>query len=494
MSAVLLIVDQYTFPSPWENEHIKSFRKKYTPTLEWIKENSIRFNNHYINTCACMPSRASILTGTMPYKHQVWQTDGLAKRKNDVNRLDPIKTPTIGNYILESGKINENNIVYIGKQHIKTNTDIYENSKRLESINKIGEIIPDNMEKYKNSDFLKEYGFKLQNGPDPHGPQETNCGFLVDNVYTDIAINWINNININDNYFMILSLIEPHDIVYFPNLWNLWNYDMNIDGVNINEILPLDNIPQSLTDDDNIDEFMESVYIKWTKDYHKYFAKQDKLKYRQFYYYLLTILDKQLGKFINYIKNKDVTLLFTSDHGDLLGTHGNGYQKWYAGFEEITHVPMNILKFENGISLYNYDIYDLTCHIDICPTILDILNININSNIIDGISLFNYMDGSNSNNYNNREIIYDIRDHITEGPNTTRFVGRFFPDLNEELDLSFKSVGDENSNFSVIVKWKIIDNEIIKIIQYYNPITMKTGVTLCYNITRDPQEKNNIYL
>jgi choline-sulfatase len=36
---------------------------------------------------------------------------------------------------------------------------------------------------------------------------------------------------------------------------------------------------------------------------------------------------------------KNTLVLFTSDHGDLLGAHGDMHQKWYTAYEEAIHMP-----------------------------------------------------------------------------------------------------------------------------------------------------------
>ena len=36
----------------------------------------------------------------------------------------------------------------------------------------------------------------------------------------------------------------------------------------------------------------------------------------------------------------DTIVVFTSDHGDLLGAHGGLVQKWYNAFDEATRVPL----------------------------------------------------------------------------------------------------------------------------------------------------------
>ncbi|MEZ5269434.1 MAG: sulfatase-like hydrolase/transferase [Microthrixaceae bacterium] len=37
---------------------------------------------------------------------------------------------------------------------------------------------------------------------------------------------------------------------------------------------------------------------------------------------------------------EDTIVVFTSDHGDLLGAHGGLVQKWYNAYEEAVHVPL----------------------------------------------------------------------------------------------------------------------------------------------------------
>ena len=36
----------------------------------------------------------------------------------------------------------------------------------------------------------------------------------------------------------------------------------------------------------------------------------------------------------------DTIVVFTSDHGDLLGAHGGLQQKWYNAFDEAIRVPL----------------------------------------------------------------------------------------------------------------------------------------------------------
>jgi arylsulfatase A-like enzyme len=470
---ILLIVDQYVFPPVWETPTIKEFRKEKLPTLTWIQENSVNFLNHYIATGACVPSRASIMTGLMPNNHNVWNTDGVAK--SQVDWLNPEIHPTIGNIIKNSGKITPDNIVYIGKQHLTKDIEFIDQqtNRRLESIDKCGNLIPKHMQIYQEANVLDKFGFKLLNGPDPHGPQETNAGILVDKVYVDMAIKKINTFT--EDYFMVLSLVEPHDIVYHPYLWRLWsnpNPQMNFNNADLTGI----------TDNEDI-SVLPLAYRNWVQNYGKYFATQNVYSYRSFYYYLLTILDAELAKLFDCLKSKDVTLFFTSDHGDMLGSHGGGYQKWYSLFEEVTHVPFNIINFK---SIIKKDVIALTSHIDILPTILDEMGILATTYLnFDGRSLYSLL---NNHSLDRLSIRCDLRDHITLGENTIRFPARFFPDLLNDFNIRFESVASEHEAYAVMATWVETDEGIIKTIEYYNPNTMIVSYTMKYNISIDPCE------
>ena len=67
-------------------------------------------------------------------------------------------------------------------------------------------------------------------------------------------------------------------------------------------------------------------------------------------------------------------VIFTSDHGDLLGAHGGMFQKWHQAYEESTHVPFimhNPLLFTGRQTLDG-----LTSHADLLPTMLGLAGLD----------------------------------------------------------------------------------------------------------------------
>ena len=69
------------------------------------------------------------------------------------------------------------------------------------------------------------------------------------------------------------------------------------------------------------------------------------LAYRRLYYYLHTLVDAgdrcaSSTRSTTSGMADDTIVVFTSDHGDLLGAHGGLLQKWHNAFDEAIRVPL----------------------------------------------------------------------------------------------------------------------------------------------------------
>ena len=71
----------------------------------------------------------------------------------------------------------------------------------------------------------------------------------------------------------------------------------------------------------------------------------------------------------------DTIVVFTSDHGDLLGAHGGLQQKWYNAFDEAIHVPL--LVKGPGVAAAPEGISTPTSHVDLIPTLMGLAGIDV---------------------------------------------------------------------------------------------------------------------
>ena len=101
--------------------------------------------------------------------------------------------------------------------------------------------------------------------------------------------------------------------------------------------------------------------------------------YRRLYYSLQKLVDQAIGRILEALDASgmadDTIVVFTSDHGDMLGAHGGMQQKWCNAYDESVRVPM-IVKGP-GVSTRTGGIDTPTSHVDLIPTLMGLAGIDI---------------------------------------------------------------------------------------------------------------------
>ena len=86
----------------------------------------------------------------------------------------------------------------------------------------------------------------------------------------------------------------------------------------------------------------------------------------------MKLVDQAIGRILEALEESgmadDTIVVFTSDHGDLLGAHGGLIQKWCNAFDEATRVPL--LMAGPGIAPGGDGVNVPTSHVDLIPTLL----------------------------------------------------------------------------------------------------------------------------
>ena len=101
----------------------------------------------------------------------------------------------------------------------------------------------------------------------------------------------------------------------------------------------------------------------------------------------INMIDDQVGKLLDSLEHSGITentvVLFTSDHGELLGDHGL-LHKGPPPFRQLTEVPCLM----QGPGVPAERIVDsMTNHIDLAPTLLELAEIQVSDHIFDGHSM-----------------------------------------------------------------------------------------------------------
>ncbi|ACV62884.1 sulfatase [Desulfofarcimen acetoxidans DSM 771] len=380
---LVILVDQQRYAVSYENEEIKVWRKTRLKAQEFLKSRGFEFKNHYAGSAACCPSRATLYTGQYPSLHGVSQTDGAAKGAYDPDMfwLNPNTVPTMGDYFRTAGY----QTYWKGKWHASAADILVPGThKPFLSYNQgNGVPIPDNEKLYINANVLASFGFNGWIGPEPHGVNPRNTGSSAaaglsgrDVVYSQDTVELIRVLEKEYNesdecrprpWLIMCSFVNPHDIALFGAISGSlpqFNFKVNL---SVPYISPAPTASESLLTKPSAQSSYRRIYA------YAFQPLLDTLFYRQLYYSLEMEADTQICRVINALREtsfyNNTIIIFTSDHGELLGAHGL-FQKWYQAYEESIHVPLII---------HNPTLFDkpestdmLTSHVDILPTMLGI--------------------------------------------------------------------------------------------------------------------------
>lgn len=172
---------------------------------------------------------------------------------------------------------------------------------------------------------------------------------------------------------IVASFVNPHDIALFGAITRrLPSFNFEIDN-------SVPHIPPAPTAHENIDT-KPKAQASYREVYQKLIQPlADTETYRRLYYSLQLKVDQEIYKVLKVLREtdfyEDTIVIYTSDHGDMLGAHGGLFQKWYVAYEEAIHVPFIIHNPKLIPKSRSVDV--LTSHVDILPTILSLANIDM---------------------------------------------------------------------------------------------------------------------
>lgn len=538
---LIFIVDEERFPTVYENEELLEWRKKNLKTQELLRHNGMEFLHHYIGSCACSPSRATLYTGQYPSLHGLTQTTGAASPAfaPNVFWLDANTVPTFGDYFRTAGY----RTFWKGKWHASEEDILIPGTQNaLASYNTTTGVPDSTIEKmFLEADRLNDYGFSGWIGPEPHGTAPHNSGSSAgigtkgrDQVYAsevmDLLRSFENESTESDDqpWLIVSSFINPHDITLYGELTKLSPlYNFQVDPS-----LPF--IPPSPTSDEALDT-KPTAHASYRLTYPKAFQPtQDTLFYRQLYYSLQKEVDDEMYKVFQALKNskfyEDTIVIFTADHGDLLGSHGGLFQKWYNAYEEAIHVPFIIHSPKLFSGTNTTDL--LTSHVDIVPTLLGLANINVDKaqkklsqdhtevHPFVGRDLTPLLVGEENFPRRNEPVYFMTDDNVTKGLNQVSFTGQPYNSVKQPTHIETVIAKLPTGGDKKLEIWKFsryFDNpqfwsnpgvsDQVTEVENQIPIDGQLTITVSkvttrtqpvpdqyelYNVTKDPIEKENL--
>ena len=340
---LLITTDQQRFDTinALGNERI------FTPHLNWLCDEGITFTRAYADCPVCIPSRATIMTGLPGYKTGI--VDNARHDLNLTNTIPEILTRE-GYQTRAQGKMHfvpfRRNY---GFEHMELPMDYFREQARL-------------------GKFPKE-----------HGVGENEMEPVISTVHeNDSLTHWtvrrsIDFLETRDEsrpFFLWTSFTKPHPPYDPPlNYWQLYEGMEMPEPVYGNWSKNESDIPWG---------FMHYVTHRLNR-VNRLTPSQVK-QIRRAYYACITHIDYSLGLLFSSMRElglfKDTWIIFTTDHGDMMGDHHMGAKSLF--FEASAHIPL-IIRPPDGIP-FNPDETGSTCNktctlADIYPTILNMAGV-----------------------------------------------------------------------------------------------------------------------
>jgi arylsulfatase A-like enzyme len=375
-----------------------------TPTLDQLAANGARFTNAYSATPTCIPARRSLMTGMVARAHG----DRVFSEK-----LPMPATPTLAETFSNAGY----QTYAVGKLHVYPQRDrigfdevlLNEEGRHLEG------LTADDYEL-----FLADQGHP--GGEYAHGMATTD--YLVRPWHLPEHLhptNWsaremcrtIKRRDPTRPAFWYLSFNAPHPpLVPLQGYLDLYR-DVDIPEPHVGDwTQSFDELPYALKDRHN----RWYATLKHT-DGHTGLRRHELKLARQAFYALCTHVDHQIRLVIGMLRAEgllDNTIIaFTSDHGDMLGDHGQ-YAKALL-YESSAKVPLIMMPTADYEQLGHHQVDERLVELcDIMPTLLDMAGIPVPDSV-DGMSLLSE---------NRREYLYAEHyenDHATRMVRDERF-------------------------------------------------------------------------
>lgn len=185
----------------------------------------------------------------------------------------------------------------------------------------------------------------------------------------DNSVSFLRNCRKDEPFFLMASFIHPHPPFAPPSPWNKMYRSVSSDPY-------LPEMPE------DFEAFMSDRFV--LKDIG--ISRQDLTLLKNYYYSCVSFVDYQIGRILTALKETgnydDTIILFSSDHGEMLGDFGTMGKR--SMLDAAAHIPL-MIKVPGLSPAHRTDVCSL---VDIAPTLLELAGIGCRSESFDGFSLF----------------------------------------------------------------------------------------------------------
>lgn len=310
-----------------------------TPNLDKLAKEGIRYENAYTCQPVCGPARSAIFTGTYPH------TNGMVTNSIAMGADGKTLGQWLSDHQIHCG--------FVGKWHLDGG-DYFGKGKCPEGWDEsYWYDMKCYLEELTEEERIKSRQFNTAFEPDMKEE------FTYAHRCTDRAIRFLDQYGEQD-FFLTVSYDEPHGPSLCPAPFNtMYEGYCFEDNPNFQDDLSKKPLMQQLWAGKALNAHCEEINRPSKK--------------LALFLGCNSFVDYEIGRVLAEIRKKapDALIIYTSDHGDMLGAH-RLQMKNAAAYKEVANIPLIIKGGERGKVINSP-----ASHIDIAPTIMDYFNLPI---------------------------------------------------------------------------------------------------------------------
>jgi choline-sulfatase len=316
------------------------------PNLESLAEDGVVFDSAYCNNPLCAPSRFSMMAGQ--HTSRIEAFDNGAEFPGDI--------PTFAHYLRANGY----QTCLSGKMHFVGADQMHGFEERLTT-----DVYPSDhgwTPNWRNPEHRFDWWYHNMSSVTQAGPCERTNQIDFDDEVEFYAVRKIYDVARNDDdrpFCLVCSFTDPHDPYNCPKEhWDRYDHA----SINLPRVGALP--------DSELDPHSRRLRAAYQADVTK-ITDEDIKNARRAYYGQISYIDDKIGNLLKALDDtgmkEDTIILFTADHGDMLGEKGLWYKM--SLFEGSARVPLLIhapkrftsKRVDTPVSL-----------VDLLPTLLDV--------------------------------------------------------------------------------------------------------------------------
>ncbi|WP_421998872.1 sulfatase-like hydrolase/transferase [Reyranella sp.] len=335
------------------------------PGRERLRRTGTFFENHHIAADMCSASRAVIYTGLHQPHNGIFDNAGVPYMKS-LNA----KLPTVGKVLRKIGYYP----AYKGKFHLNTAMAM--------------ENHPNDIKALFESVMDRDYGFFDYTGSGDF-IDGARGGYEYDELTSAQAMQWLkakgrSMADRRQPWYLAVNFVNPHDIMWF-NTDDKGHPVQAKDALLAIDYAPDDTIYRKEWNEVPLQSTLhQSLDAPGRPQAHRlYHAANGYLtglipdsdarmrKHQNYYFNAIRDVDRQIVGLLDQLDRLGLTentiIVFTADHGELLGSHGGLVSKGTTAYRQQNHVPLLVV--HPGIP-GGRRCRELTSHLDLLPTIV----------------------------------------------------------------------------------------------------------------------------